>query len=140
MKTISEIQQEIIDEFKKMDDCFDRCACLIELSSSIISITKEKKTPEYLVKGCQSAVWLDICCSGDLFYFTADSETLIAKGILYLLQVLFCGQKCSDVATADVVFLKETSIINVLDSDRQKGIGYIINKLQNAASVHETKN
>ena len=62
-----------------------------------------------------------------------DSDTLIMKGVLYLLQDIFSGQALSEVAKARVWFFEQTEIMATFDADRQKGIGYIIRELQQFA-------
>lgn len=133
-ESITEIQEKIITDFNEIGDSFDQYAYLIELSCSFKPMTDEEKLPERLVDGCQSHVWLNIFKDSDgRFAFTTDSDTLIVKGVLYLLQELFCGQLPADVAAADVRFLKETAIMDTFESDRQKGLGYVIAQLQSAA-------
>ena len=96
---------------------------------------EKEKTPERLVAGCQSQVWLKIHIADGLLFFLSDSNTLIVKGILYILEHLFNGQRCEDVAEAEITFLEETAIMDTFESSRQKGIGFVIKQLQQAARV-----
>ena len=57
------------------------------------------------------------------------------KGVLYLLEKLLNGQKCVDVAETEIVFLRETAIMDTFESSRQKGLGYVIKTLQDAAKA-----
>ena len=97
METIREIQDRIIAEFSELGDPFDQYAYLIGLACEHPSMQADEKTPERLVEGCQSRVWLDIRCRDGVFFFRSDSDTLIIKGVLSLLERLFCGQPCRDV-------------------------------------------
>lgn len=133
MKTIDEIQEEIISEFEEIGDAFDQYAYLLELSVMHPRFPKEEKLPERAVKGCQSHVWLKIDSKDGVFHFTSDSDTLIIKGVLYLLEQCLCGQKCDDVAKAEITFLSRTELMETFESDRQKGIGYVIRALKEAA-------
>lgn len=136
MNSIDTIQQTIIDDFSEIGDSFDQYAYLIELACSLPPLAEEKKTPDRLVEGCQSQVWLDIRCENGMFFFSSDSNTLIVKGVLYLLEQMFNGQRCNDVAAAQIVFLQETSIMYTFESDRQKGLQYVIRELKRAAGQH----
>ena len=131
--TIKEIQEQIIREFQEIGDSFDQYAYLIELACLHEAMPEEKKTEANLVKGCQSHVWLDIQCKEGILTFTSDSDTLILKGILYLLAKMFNGKPCREVAETEVTFLTETDLMQVFESDRQKGIGYVLKTLQKAA-------
>ena len=132
-KTIDEIQSGIISEFKELGDGFDQYSYLIELSCMQPGLGDEERKNAKLVDGCQSHVWLDISEKNGEFFFRSDSDTLIIKGILYILTEMFCGQNPADVAAAKVTFLQETALQETFETDRQKGIGYIIKTLQDAA-------
>lgn len=134
MKTIEELQQEIVSDFQSMGDSFDRYAYLVELGCILPPMPAREKTDGRLVEGCQSRVWLLARCRDSLFCFDADSDTLVVKGILYLFQQLFCGQRPADVARAEVTFLKDALVMETFPSSRQKGIGYVLSALQRAAA------
>ena len=132
--SIEEIQQKIISDFLEMGDSFDQYAYLIEISAAHEGLPDEEKTPERLVEGCQSHVWLKIDTEDGIFNFESDSDTLIVKGVLELLQQMFNGQPCDAVAAAEVTFLRDTEIMETFESDRQKGIGYVIKALKREAA------
>ena len=133
MNHIDTLQEQIVSDFQEMGDGFEQYAYLIELSVNLPAMAEEKKTGDRLVKGCQSHVWLDMRARDGIFSFEADSDTLILKGVLYLLRDIFNGQPLSEVAEARVWFFEQTEIMATFDADRQKGIGYIIRELQNFA-------
>ncbi len=133
MQTIQEIQSEIIRDFNEIGDGFDQYSYLATLSFQLPSLPEEKKTKERLVEGCQSRVWLDMERRDGRFYLAADSDTMIIRGILKLLTDLLSGQPLTDVAQAEITFLKETAIMESFALSRQKGIGYIIGAIRAAA-------
>lgn len=136
MKSIAQAQEEIVREFQEMGDSFDQYAYLVELSCQLPALPEEKKTPERAVKGCQSSVWLDMKAENGVFTFAGDSNTLILKGILYLLEELLCGQSARDVAEAKLDFLQKTAILDTFESERRKGVGFVIRELQSFAAEH----
>ena len=133
MNYIDTLQEQIVRDFQEMGDGFEQYAYLIELSVNLPALPEEKKTEDRLVKGCQSHVWLDMRAEDGIFSFDADSDTLILKGVLYLLRDIFNGQPLSEVAGTRVWFFEQTEIMATFDADRQKGIGYIIRELQHFA-------
>lgn len=137
MKTINEIQDAIVADFQSIGDSFDQYSYLIELSCAHQGLDEAKKTEDNLVEGCQSSVWLDMRCENGLFYFSSDSNTLILKGVLYILEQMLCAQPLKDVAEADISFLQRTSILDTFESDRRKGIGFVIAKLKNYCKQHQ---
>ena len=58
MKSIIEIQNEIIEEFSLFDDWMQRYEYMIELGKSLPVIDHIHKTEQNIIKGCQSKVCL----------------------------------------------------------------------------------
>ncbi|MCD8099667.1 MAG: SufE family protein [Oscillospiraceae bacterium] len=134
MSSINTLQKTIADDFAQMGDAFGQYAYLIEMSAALPEYPQEYRTEEHLVKGCQSKVWLHTYHTADgLFAFDADSDTLIIKGVLFILQTIFNGKPPQEVASAKVWIFEQTDIMVTFNSDRQKGIGYIIRRLQELA-------
>ena len=133
MSEIETAQTALIREFQELGDGFEQYAYLIELAALLPPMAPEEKTEERLVRGCQSHVWLALRSENGRFYATADSDTFIVKGVLYLLKKLFDGQPLAEVAAAKVRFLEETEITATFGPDRQKGLGYVIAEMQRFA-------
>ena len=136
MNPIDEKQAGLVREFQELGDGFEQYAYLIELSVALPPLDEEHKTDDRLVKGCQSHVWLDKRVKDGAFSFDGDSDTLILKGVLYLLREIFNGEPPDAVAAAKVRFLEQTEIMATFDADRQKGIGFIIRHIQRFAAEH----
>ena len=49
-------------------------------------MSEERRAALTPVAGCQSHVWLDVRREGELLVFDADSDTMLIRGILCLLQ------------------------------------------------------
>ena len=58
MKTINELQNEVIEEFSDFDDWMDKYQLLIDLGNEQQPLAPEYKTEQNLIDGCQSRVWL----------------------------------------------------------------------------------
>ena len=133
MKSISEIQREIVEEFNAVGDSFDQYEHLIKTAARLRPFTQEARKLARIVQGCQSSVWLSIQCDNGIFEFSGYSHSAIINGMITLLEDIFCGQPCSEVASADIFFLKETAFLETFESERAKGIQYMIRSLQEAA-------
>ena len=90
--SINEIQDEIIEEFSLFDDWMDKYQYLIDLSKNLPIIDEKYKQENYLIKGCQSQVWLFAEEKDGKVFFTADSDAIITKGIISLLIRVMSGQ------------------------------------------------
>ena len=58
MKTINELQDEVIEEFSDFDDWMDKYQLLIDLGNDQQPLDPKYKTEQNLIDGCQSRVWL----------------------------------------------------------------------------------
>ena len=77
MNTMQEREQQLIEEFSLFDDWMDKYNYIIELGKELPMIDAQYKTPDYLIDGCQSQVWLHPEYRDGLLYFTADSDAII---------------------------------------------------------------
>lgn len=130
MNGIDRALDELKAEFSEFEDGFERYSYLVELAALLPPYPEEKRTEDRLVRGCQSRVWLELTPRDGRFYFEADSDTLIIKGVLALLRDLLWGQPVEAVAAVKLNLLPAIGLTESFSSERQKGIGYIINRLQ----------
>ncbi|MEG1574994.1 MAG: SufE family protein, partial [Bacteroidales bacterium] len=54
MKSINELQDEIIEEFSDFEDWMDKYSLIMDMGSSLKPIGDEYKTESNLIEGCQS--------------------------------------------------------------------------------------
>ena len=80
--TIDEKQQEIIEDFSSLDDWMDRYAMLIELGNSLMPLAEEHKTPQNIIEGCQSRVWLHATYNDGKVIFEGESDAVLVKGLV----------------------------------------------------------
>lgn len=120
--TIKEIQDSIVEDFSMLDDWMDRYSMLIEMGKDCPIIDTQYRNDEHLINGCQSRVWLHAEIKDGKMYFTADSDAVITKGIIYLLIKVFSGQTPSDILAADMSFLDEIGLKEHLSPTRSNGL------------------
>lgn len=131
MKTISDIQNEIVAEFSFFENWTDKYEYLIEMGKSLPLIDPQYKQEDYLIKGCQSRVWLRADLGNDdLVYFTADSEAVITKGIIALLTRVFSGQAPEEIAHSNLTFIDEIGLKDHLSPTRSNGLAHMVRKMK----------
>ncbi len=130
MLTIREIQNEIIQDFNMFDNWMNKYEFLIDLGKELEPLNQQYKTDENLIKGCQSRVWLHAEANDGLVHFFADSDAIMTKGIVALLIRVFSGQKASDIATADLIFIDKIGLKEHLSATRANGLVSMIKKIK----------
>ncbi len=121
--TIEETQQEIADEFSEVDDWMDRYSMIIDMGNSLPEISEELKTPDRLIEGCQSRVWLDGNLDADgKVEFTANSDAIIVKGIIAMLIKVLNGHTPREIIDADLHFINDIGLAEHLSPTRSNGL------------------
>ncbi len=131
--TIDEVQQQIIEEFSLFEDWMQRYEYMIELGKSLPLIAEQYKTDDYLIKGCQSQVWLHADYQGGKVFFTADSDAIITKGIVALLIRVFSHQTPENILNADVSFIDKIGLKDHLSPTRANGLVNMIQQMKQYA-------
>ena len=134
MDEINAEQAAILEEFRQLGDSFACYSYLLSLAGLLPPRPDSVKTPENAVKGCQSSVWLHAWTEEDRFRFSADSDTFIIKGLLYLLQNVLDGRRLAAAAEGELWFWKDPMLLGSFDSRRQKGIGFVAAALRKRAA------
>ena len=127
---ISNIQNEIVEEFDIFDTWMDKYEYLIELGKSVPKINEENKKEENIIKGCQSKVWLHAEKQNGLVRFYADSDAIITKGIISLLIRTFSNQKPEDIMNASLDFIDKIGLRQHLSPNRANGLNNMIKKIK----------
>lgn len=134
--TINNIQDEIIEEFDGIDDWMDRYAYIIELGAGLPPFPESEKTPENLIEGCQSRVWIvaDLDADGNVNY-RADSDALIVKGIVALLLRVVNGHTPKEILDADLYFINKIGLSEHLSPTRSNGLVAMVRQMRNYATA-----
>lgn len=136
MKTLQEIQAEVVEDFSMYDEWLDKYEYLIDLGRRLEPFPEELKTEDRLIKGCQSRVWLDTTVEGERLFFRADSDAIITKGIISLLIKVYDGQKAEEVAASDFGFIEEIGLKENLSPTRAGGLAAMILKIKTYAKEY----
>lgn len=128
--TIAETEAEIAEEFALFDDQMDKYEYLIDIGKKLPPLDSKYTTDDFLVKGCQSKVWLHAYEKEGRIFFEADSNTAITKGIIALLVRVLSGQKAADILTAQLGFIDGINLRAHLSSQRSNGLTSMIQKMK----------
>lgn len=139
MKTINEIQDEIVDEFSDFDDWMDKYQLLIDLGSEQEPIDEKYKTEQNLIDGCQSRVWLQADLVDDKIVFQAESDALIVKGIITLLIKVLSGHTPDEILNADLYFIEKIGLKEHLSPTRSNGLLAMVKQIRMYALAFKAK-
>lgn len=129
--TINERQDEIIAEFADIDDWMDRYGYIIDLGNALPPIDEKYRTPEHIIEGCQSRVWLnaELNPEGKVIY-TADSDAIIVKGIISMLIDILSGHTPQEILDSDLHFIDAIGLSSHLSPTRSNGLLAMVKQMR----------
>ena len=125
-----QIQEDIIAEFAIFDEWLDKYDYLIELSDTLPAIAHEHRTDDYVIKGCQSRVWVDARMEEGKVYFAADSDAIITKGIIALLIRVMNGRTPQEILDMELYFIDAIGLGENLSPTRSNGLLAMIKQMK----------
>ncbi len=133
------VQEQIIEEFSLFDEWLDKYNYLIELGNALPQIDPAHRTDNYVIKGCQSRVWVDARMEDGRVWFGADSDAIITKGIISLLIRVLNGRTPQEILDTDLYFIDRIGLRENLSPTRANGLLAMIKQMRLYALAFASK-
>lgn len=140
LKTIEEVEEEIIDEFSLFDSWDDKYEYIIDLGKKLSPLEDKYKIDENKVRGCQSTVYLTAAYKDRKVYFKAESDAVIVKGLISMLIRVLSGHTPDEIINAKLDFIKEIGMTTHLAQTRSNGLLSMVRQMKNYALAYKLKN
>ncbi|MCS6819133.1 MAG: SufE family protein [Chitinophagales bacterium] len=134
--SIEEREAAIIETFDGVDDVMERYELIIDYGKKLSPLPDQYKKDEYLVKGCQSKVWLHAYFKDGKIYYEADTNTAITKGIVAMLIEVLSGQPPKAIVEAPLHFIEAIQLRSHLSSQRSNGLTAMIQRMKAYAASY----
>ena len=126
--------EEIIEDLAFFDDWEQRYQYIIDLGKALPRLQDEQKTPERLVKGCQSSVWLVTSVDEGKLHFDADSDAVIVHGLLALVMAAYNDKTPQQILDFDIDgYFEALDLERHISPTRGNGLRAIVGKIQTLA-------
>jgi len=136
---INEIQDNIVEEFSQFDDWMDKYALLIDMGNSLEPLDEKHKTPQNIIEGCQSRVWLNAEYNDGIITFQGESDAILVKGIVSLLiQVMSCHTP-DEILTTKLYFIDKIGLKEHLSPTRSNGLVAMVKQMKMFALAYKSK-
>lgn len=135
---INKIQDEIIKEFSVFDDWMDKYSILIDLGNSLEPLEDKFKTPQNIIEGCQSRVWLNAEMKDGLVIYKGESDAVLVKGIVSLLINVLSGHTPEEIVDTDLYFIEKIGLREHLSPTRSNGLLAMIKQMKMYALVFKS--
>lgn len=137
--TINELQDEIIEEFSQFDDWMDKYSLLIDLGNSLEALDDKHKTPQNIIEGCQSRVWLNADYVDGLVKYQGESDAILVKGIVSLLIQVMSGHTPDEILNTELYFIDKIGLKEHLSPTRSNGLVAMVKQMRMYALAYKAK-
>ncbi|SFD85129.1 cysteine desulfuration protein SufE [Chitinophaga sp. CF118] len=137
--TIKETQDELISDFSLMENWMDKYEYIIQLGKELPLIDEKYKTPDNIIKGCQSQVWLHTELTDGKLVFTADSDAVITKGLISLMVSVLSNHTPREINEADLYFIEAIGLTSHLSPTRSNGLLSMVKQMKMYAFAYQAK-
>ena len=127
---IKEREEELVASFEIFPDWLEKYEYIIELGKELPAIDAEYKQDDYLIRGCQSQVWLHAWKEKGNVRFEADSDAIITKGIIALLIQVLDNSSPEEIMNAELAFVDELGLKEHLSPTRANGLLSMIKQMK----------
>jgi len=122
----------IKDEFSIFSDPRDKYVYLVDLAKDTKGLNEDERIEENRIHGCTSQAWVIKKLSGQSYTFITDSDAMIVKGLLSLIERSFNGHTKEEILNINgSLFLESIGLGSAISSQRTNGFSNAIHKIQN---------
>ena len=131
------IQQQLTslrDLFMLFEDPKDKFVQLMDMAKESEQLKENEKVEQNKINGCTSRAWVVTEQNGDDTYtFRTDSDSLIVKGLLTILEQIFSGQTADNILSINSSeILYSIGLDKTITSQRTNGFSSAVQKIHNS--------
>tara|TARA_B100001175_G_C19450400_1_gene611014 strand:- start:244 stop:651 length:408 start_codon:yes stop_codon:yes gene_type:complete len=129
---VQESLQDLNDLFIIFEDPKDKFVQLMDMAKESEKLTEIEKTDINKINGCTSQAWVVAEDNGNETYrIKTDSDALIVKGLLTILEKIFSGQPVDEILSINSIdILKSVGLDGIVTSQRTNGFSNAVEKIQ----------
>ncbi|MDK9764390.1 cysteine desulfurase sulfur acceptor subunit CsdE [Vibrio sp. D420a] len=126
---------DIVEKMATFHGWEDRYRQVIQWGKKLPQMPEELKSEQVTVAGCESQVWLVAQQDGDVWYFCADSDARIVRGLIALVMAAFDGKTSQQIQAFDIDdYFEKIGLIAHLSPSRGNGLKAIVEQIKQLAS------
>ena len=123
--------EDLKSEFEILDNPMDKYQHIIDIGKNKEDISQNIRQEENLIKGCVSKAWMHIDSRNNPVKIITDSDALIVRGLLSILERLVNDSSVDDIKKLDgSIILNEIGLGYSISSQRTNGFVGAVNKIK----------
>ena len=121
------------DLFMLFEDPKDKFVQLMDMAKESEQLKENEKVEQNKINGCTSRAWVVTeQNSDDTYTFRTDSDSLIVKGLLTILEKVFSGQTADSILSMNSSdILHSIGLEKTITSQRTNGFSSAVEKIHN---------
>ena len=120
--------------FMLFEDPKDKFVQLMDMAKESEQLKENEKVEQNKINGCTSRAWVVTeQNSDDTYTFRTDSDSLIVKGLLTILEQVFSGQSADNILSinsSDILY--SIGLDKTITSQRTNGFSSAVQKIHNS--------
>ena len=130
--TVQETLQDLNDLFSIFDNPKDKFIQLMDMAKESEGLPDSEKTENNMIYGCTSQAWVvGDCDDNSTFIFRTESDAMIVKGLLVLLEKIFNGKPVDEILSVNSTdILNSVGLDGAITSQRTNGFSNAVEKIQ----------
>tara|TARA_B000000565_G_scaffold227667_1_gene184475 strand:- start:277 stop:678 length:402 start_codon:yes stop_codon:yes gene_type:complete len=120
--------------FMLFEDPKDKFVQLMDMAKESEQLKENEKVEQNKINGCTSRAWVVTeQNSDDTYTFRTDSDSLIVKGLLTILEQIFSGQTADNILSinsSDILY--SIGLDKTITSQRTNGFSSAVQKIHNS--------
>ena len=130
--TVQETLQDLNDLFSIFDNPKDKFIQLMDMAKESEGLPDSEKTDYNKIYGCTSQAWVvGDRSNNSTFIFRTESDAMIVKGLLVLLEKIFNGKPVDEILSVNSTdILNSVGLDGSITSQRTNGFSNAVEKIQ----------
>ena len=129
---------EIEEIFSIFDDSMDKYSQIIDFGKKNTGVNLDEKKEENRIYGCTSLAWVVTKKEGDFYSIKTDSDTVIVKGLLSILEFIINTSQKNEIMNLEIdVILKNIGLEDSISSQRTNGFLSTLDKIKKQINTYE---
>lgn len=125
---------DIVDTLSFFDSWEDRYRYIIDLGKQLPAMPDSLRTPDRLVKGCQSQVWINLRSEGGRLFFDVQSDAHIVNGLLAIVMCAYNGRTPAQILDFDIEdYFSRLELLQHLSPIRGNGLRSMVRRIRRFA-------
>ena len=128
---------DVLDTLGFFDSWEDRYKYIIELGRELPTQPQAFHSPERLVRGCQSQVWIDTTLVDGKLQISVDSDAFIVKGLLGVVLAAYNNKTPAEILAFDIEgYFAALDLLQHLSASRGSGLRAMVARIVDSATSH----